>query len=369
MVLVAPLNWGLGHASRCIPIIKSLLDQNVSVLLASDGAALQMLRQEFPELPYITLPSYGTNYKSRHLIINLIRQFPVMVRAIRRENQMLKRLVQEYPVKAVISDNRFGLYHPEIPTTILTHQVCIPVGIPILHYLINFFNQYFLKKYTEIWVPDFESQPNLSGPMAHHTGIDNKLRYIGPVSRLAKMQAPKLYDLLIVLSGTEPQRTILEHKLLHQLATLPYKTLLVQGKPGQNKFPIQCTPNLEIQAFLKGEELQTQMANASLVISRSGYTTIMDLLATGKNALLIPTPGQREQMFLAEHFDKQGIFAGVDQDKLNLIRDIPRALNMTGPSALAFETSALHDQIRDWIKRRIPGEDSMPYAPPQQAIA
>jgi uncharacterized protein (TIGR00661 family) len=351
MVLVAPLNWGLGHASRCIPIIRHLADKKIPVLLASDGAALSMLRQEFPSLPYKTLPSYGTDYKSPYLALNLARQLPTLIRAIHQEHQLLTSWVKENNITAIISDNRFGLHCTGLPTAIITHQVNIPVQIPGLHQLANRFNHQLLTKFDQIWVPDYAGQPNLTGPMSHGTSLDKKITYIGPISRMPILPLHKKYDLLIVLSGTEPQRTILEHKLLHQLAQSTFKTLLIQGKPGASAFSLQCTPNLEILPFLKTSDLIERFSEAELIVSRSGYTTVMDLIATGKKALLIPTPGQREQEFLAKHFDQQGIFAGVAQSHLQLLSDVPRALQMQGPVHLPYHPQDLHHHLDNWLSK------------------
>jgi uncharacterized protein (TIGR00661 family) len=370
MVLVAPLNWGLGHASRCIPIIRHLVINKIPVLLASDGAALSMLRQEFPSLPYKTLPSYGTDYKTPYLALNLARQLPTLMRAIREEHQLLMSWIKENNITAIISDNRFGLHCKALPTVFITHQVNIPIHIPGLHQLANRLNHRFINKFQQIWVPDYAGQPNLTGPMSHGTPLEHKITFLGPISRMPALPLRKKYDILIVLSGTEPQRTILEHKLLHQLAQTTFKTLLIQGKPGVTEFPLQCTPNLEILPYLKSSDLIERFSESELIISRSGYTTVMDLIASGKKALLIPTPGQREQEFLAKHFDNQGIFAGVAQSQLNLLRDVPRALQMHGPTHLPYHPDDLHQHLDYWLTQNtISPLTSQDEITPERAIA
>jgi uncharacterized protein (TIGR00661 family) len=350
-ILVAPLNWGLGHATRCIPIINYLLQSGIEVVLGSDGKALQILRSEFPDLAHVELPSYGSNYTSNLFALNILKQLPAMGCAIRKEQKMLPELIRKYNLSAIISDNRFGLYSNSVPSVIITHQVEIPIGIPRLHWLGNRINQHFLKKFGKIWVPDFKGAFNLSGSMSHGTVIDERLQYLGPVSRMKSGPSTAKHELLIVLSGTEPQRTTLEHILLRQLANLPYKTLLVQGITSR-KERIVCSNKLEMVTYMTGAELNQAILESGLIISRSGYTTIMDLAFLGKKALLIPTPGQREQEMLADHFDNLGIFYGVSQKQLNLFHDIPLAMEYSGFEVNTSSGFEMDSIVYDWLSKQ-----------------
>lgn len=321
------------------------------MVLGSDGKALQILRSEFPHLAHIELPSYGSNYTSNVFALNILKQLPAMARAIRQEQKMLPDLIRKHNLSAIISDNRFGLYSNSVPSVIITHQVEIPIGIPGLHWFGNRINHYFLKKFRNIWVPDFKGDFNLSGSMSHGTAIDYRLQYLGPISRMKSGDFSTRYELLIVLSGTEPQRTTLEHILLRQLASLPYKTLLVQGITSR-KERIVCSPKLEMVTYMTGAELNQAMLESGLIISRSGYTTILDLAFLGKKALLIPTPGQREQEMLADHFDNLGIFYGVSQKQLNLFHDIPLAMEFSGFDINSRSESSMDSIVYDWLLKQ-----------------
>jgi uncharacterized protein (TIGR00661 family) len=349
-ILVAPLNWGLGHATRSIPVINQLLIWGFKVSIASDGAALKLLKAEFPNLQAFELPGYGTQYKTMHLALNLFFQMPAMFFAIKKEHKMLTSLIQDQSIDAIISDNRFGLYSDIIPSAIITHQVDIPIDIPILHSLVNRLNRFYLKRFGAVWVPDFAKGKTLSGRMSHHTPMDNDLSYLGPVSRMVKsVQDPKIeWDILVLLSGTEPQRTALEHILLRQLADLPYKTIFVQGITNQRQ-RIKCSPKLEMVSYLTGKELNQLMERSEIVITRSGYTTLMDLAVLGKKAILIPTPGQREQELLATQFHKEKVFYGVDQKDIYLYRDIPLARQFSGLQLETTDFTHMECVLKQWL--------------------
>ncbi|TMI85631.1 MAG: glycosyl transferase family 28, partial [Bacteroidetes bacterium] len=111
-ILVAPLDWGLGHATRCIPIIQHLLKADVEVWLAGEGAQEKLLADEFPDLPFLSLHGYRIRYarSAIGLVKNILFQAPKIVKAIRNENKWLAKMIDEHHFDAVISDNRYGLY-------------------------------------------------------------------------------------------------------------------------------------------------------------------------------------------------------------------------------------------------------------------
>ncbi len=349
-ILVAPLNWGLGHAVRCIPIINHLLSMNVEVIIASDGLALKLLEAEFPHLEHHEMPGYNISYKRSNMVVNLSLQIPQMLKAVKAERKWLCDLMAKQRIHAIISDNRFGLYREDVPTVFISHQVRIPIPGRLLHSLGNGVNQFFIKKYNDVWVPDFQGSDNLSGEMSHGTDIDDRLTYIGPISRMKRVELKKEYDICVVLSGPEPQRTRLEHIILTQLARLPYRAIVVRGLTSSFQ-QVKCSERLEIVSFLKGQDLAKVMLSSDIVISRSGYTTLMDLYSLGLKALLVPTPGQKEQEDLAEHFNKNGIFHMVTQDKLVLERDIVEAFNFPGFPQRPFDNSLMQSEVTNWLQK------------------
>lgn len=361
-ILVAPLNWGLGHATRCIPIINHLLSRGVEVVLASDGRALDLLRAEFPQLESHELPSYGVSYNTDNMVINLALQFPKITRTVLRERKWLQKFISQNDIHAVISDNRFGLYTSKVPTVFITHQVEIPVPIEWLSAFSNGLNRKFINRFDDVWVPDFEGPENLTGAMSHSTPMDYKLTYLGAISRMKQLESNKRYDICVVLSGPEPQRTRLEHLLLTQFARLPYKVLLVRGIPKNLQRAI-CSDNLEMISFMKGEELNQAILDSDLIISRSGYTTIMDLAVLGKKALFIPTPGQKEQEDLARHFSEKSIYHSRTQDQIDLQTDIPKALKMNGLSIMSKDNEQMKHVVNEWLLIHNLGERRSPDQP------
>ena len=320
-ILVAPLNWGLGHATRCNPIINELLNQGHQPLLASDGVALRLLRKEFPELPAYELPSYKITYaeKGKHFKIKMIWDSPKVLKAIAKEKKTVKRLVKELELDGIISDNRLGVYSKKVPCVFITHQLNVLSGNTT--WFSSKMHQRIIKKFTECWVPDVESKPNLTGKLGHLKKPKGNIRYLGPLSRFSKKDSGKKYDLMGLLSGPEPQRTILEEKLLSELETFEGRVLFVKGKieAQQKKGTLKSARgSVDIANFMKSKALGKALNKSELVLSRSGYTTVMDLAKLEKKAFFIPTPGQYEQEYLAERLQKQNMVPYCTQEEFDL---------------------------------------------------
>lgn len=310
-ILIAPLNWGLGHATRCIPIIRELLrSPSITVILASDGRALQLLRQEFPNLTALELPAYQIHYRSTSMIWNIAGQVPKILRAIYQEQQAIKQLVRDYKIDLIISDNRYGCYHPAVRSIFMTHQINLRIPFRPLEYITNRFNYLWLKKFETVWIPDYEGETNLAGNLSRSAGLEEVV-YLGALSRFKKKDIPIKYDVIVVLSGPEPQRSILEQKIIEQTQGLPYQFLLVQGKTEvQQHFFIK--KNIEVRSFLNSVALNEAILASKIVVARSGYSTLMDLMVLGKKAIFIPTPGQTEQEYLAATCQQINVSTGLE---------------------------------------------------------
>lgn len=337
-VLITPLDWGLGHATRCIPIVNYLLEHGVEVILASNGRPYQLLKKEFPDLIIRKLPSYDIRYYSDSIHLNIAIQFYKLFTAIVGEHQTTKKIVEEHQVDAIISDNRFGCSTKNTKNIFISHQLHLIAGPKMLEKGVNSFNHFFIRKFDACWIPDFQGEVNLSGKLSHPSPFPNT-QYLGALTRIKPMQLPKKYDVAFVLSGPEPQRTRLEKKILEQIKTLPYKMLVVQGKPEKNE---QSTKdNLDIFSYMTGAQLNKAIASSDLVVCRSGYSTIMDLVALGKKALLIPTPGQTEQEYLAGYYENQQISITQNQSELDLAVGIPKALEYSGFGKFSYSQDQL----------------------------
>ncbi|MCC6723987.1 MAG: glycosyltransferase [Saprospiraceae bacterium] len=352
-ILVAPLGWGLGHATRCIPIIKELQQQGAEVLLASEGRALILLRQEFPELTCIELPSYDVKYASRSMVWGIASQLPKILRAIWQEHWLLRKMVEQHGIGAVISDNRYGFFSSKTRSVFITHQLHIPVPKGLKR-LINFFNHLIVNYFDECWVPDLASEPNLSGSLSHPIPhlLRNKVRYLGALSRMQPPSSipPIRYDAIAVLSGPEPQRTELENLIVEQASLLPFKLLLVQGKPEQEAVNTNIYPeNLHVVPSMTAEALNRAILESEVFIGRSGYSTVMDLARLGKPALLIPTPGQTEQAYLARKLAAQNAFVAQQQYELDLATGIAEAKKRNALNDIFFDELAVKKAISDLL--------------------
>ncbi|APX99268.1 glycosyltransferase [Lacinutrix venerupis] len=328
-ILVAPLNWGIGHATRCIPIIHWLLDCHFEPIIASDGDALQLLKKEFKDLTFETLPSYNIEYskKRKDLKWKLIAQTPKMLKAKKAEKKITDILVDKYNLSGIISDNRLGVRSAKIPSVFITHQLNVLSGNTSK--ISTKIHEIIMNKFDAIWVPDFKDEPSLSGKLGHLTNKNNlKVNYLGPLSRLNKIKTEVLYDVMVLLSGPEPQRSILEKKLIEDLTNFTGKILFVKGKI---KGKQTCTQikQFTIYNYMTSQELEKAINGSKIVICRSGYTTVMDLAKLSKNAFFIPTPGQFEQEYLAERFNTLKIVPSCSQENFN-IDELKRVMNYKG---------------------------------------
>lgn len=306
-ILVAPLNWGLGHATRCVPLIRELIKYGYTPILASDGNALNLLKKEFPELTALELPSYEIEYakKAKNFKWKLLKNSPKTINAIIEERKLVKKWCKEFDLAGIISDNRLGVYNKKIPSVIITHQLQVLSGKTT--WISSKIHQRFIKKFNECWVPDFEKKPNLTGKLGHLKNPSFSIKYLGPLSRLNIQKAEKKYDLMIILSGPEPQRTLLENLLLQKINLLDKKVLFVKGIVN-DKQVITEIEDITFYNFMTSTEIEKAFNESDVILCRSGYTTIMDLVKLNKKAFLIPTPGQTEQEYLARRLKKNGHF-------------------------------------------------------------
>ncbi len=317
--MLAPLNWGLGHASRCVPIVRQLLAAGHRVTLAGDGDSLTLLRKHFPDLPVLHLPHLDLRYSAEKSQVGMmLRSLPHILRWMWQDHRELQRILSYQHFDVVISDNRFGLWGRRTQNAerrtqyiYITHQLMIkmPHGLhwaePIAHWL----HGRIIRKYDECWIPDYaDPTHNLSGDLSHKYPLPKHARFISPLSRFEKVEtsSPQWGGLrgavVAVLSGLEPHRSLLEKELLKRYKDTDM--LLIRGKVNEPFCKIQ-RGKVTIVPYLNDDDLAHALLGAEKIIARSGYSTIMDLEALGvlDKAELIPTPGQTEQEYLAEWMD------------------------------------------------------------------
>jgi uncharacterized protein (TIGR00661 family) len=348
-VLITPLDWGLGHATRCIPIIEELINRNCEVVIASSGSALKLLRKEFPALEVFALPSYRIRYPRKgSFIFSIALQTPRILRAISKEHKRVEKIVNERQIDLIISDNRYGCWSGKTRSIFISHQLSIQVtGLwHILKPLIDFFHDRMIKKFSRCWVPD-DSQLGLTGALSQRGKLNSKP--IGVLSRFKKDRLELKYDLAVVLSGPEPQRTILEEIIFKQLQNHTLKVIVVRGVvEGEGNWREQG--NLTTVNFLNSKKLEEIINQSRLVLSRSGYSTIMDLTRLEKNAILIPTPGQTEQEYLAKYLSGRGTCYSIEQKNFDLGTALTAANSFRGFSNIETESNLLSEALNDVLK-------------------
>jgi uncharacterized protein (TIGR00661 family) len=332
-ILVAPLDWGLGHATRCIPIINQLLNTDCEIIIASSGHTKHLFEQEFPGLQIIDLPGYRVNYskKSQLNLIKIISQIPKILIQIKREKKWLEGFISKEKPDGLISDNRYGLYSHRVYSVFITHQlhIEIPFGQSIAN-LLSGVNYRFMNRFSLCWIPDFADGLSLSGKLGHPEKLPKvPVKYIGPLSRFKEQSRDQLlHDFIIILSGPEPQRSIFETIVFNQLRNYKGSVIVVRGLPDQSEVPFLAS-NILVYNHLSSEELNRVICQSEIVISRSGYSTIMDVVGLGKKSIMVPTPGQPEQQYLAQYLFEKKIVYRVKQDEfilqecLNAVKTFP----------------------------------------------
>ncbi|MDX1908974.1 MAG: glycosyltransferase [Bacteroidia bacterium] len=330
-----------------MPLIHTLRRAGMEVVLAGSGDSLQLLRQTFPELPGHELPAYAVRYaRGRAQVTAVVGQLPRLAGVIREEHARVAALVKQERIDIIISDNRYGVWVSGVPSVFIGHQLA-PVlpGMyrPLRGGLIRL-HQRMLRHFARIWVPDMAGNP-LTGILTADFPADARLKWTGPMSRFegeswyADHSAP---EILAVISGPEPQRTLLEDKLLDEAHHTGRDMWIIQGKPG----PYQDTlrDGVRMISHLSTSELGGLMLGAGLVISRSGYSSLMDYTALGLSRVaLIPTPGQPEQEYLGYRLHAQGVAYCVDQDAFSLEKAISESVFYQGFSPLPVS----YDWVRD----------------------
>ena len=325
-ILVSPLEWGLGHTTRLVPVINACLEREWKVVIAADGKPLDFLRQRFPDLQWEVLSFTPVHYSRKdHFIGSLIPQLPGFIRAVAKNRRQISGLAERYAIDAIISDHRYGLTHPGIPSVFISNQIWLlaPDGWQFAESLVYRIHKRILRKFTFCWLADFPGKPNFTGKQTHLPKGESHSRFIGPISRFIGMKDPPPSSLsakiLVILSGPEPQRSILENKIAEILRHSREEIIILRGLPPPAGSPMpvpQKKGNLWWVDHTDDETLAGLINYAEKIICRPGLSMLSDLAALGKTALLIPTPGQTEQNYMAKRLANQAYFGLVKQADL-----------------------------------------------------
>ncbi len=349
-ILIAPLDWGLGHATRCMPLIDHFLENGAKIILGGNGFSLNLLKDKYPVLPFYELPGYNIQYPvGKNAAIQTLLQAPHILKTIKEEQAAIEKIVSENHVDIILSDNRWGAWSKRSKNIFLCHQVAVQAPPPFgwTNRLLLRYHFGLIKKFDALWIPDDPGEKNLSGKLSHGFSIPIPHSYIGIQSRFSKFitaaDRGKTHNIVALLSGAEPQRTFFEGQLTAQLQNVNEDCLLIQGVT--DKKEMRSQDRLDIISYMQAEELLPVLQQANSIVCRAGYSTLMDLAVLGKKAILVPTPGQTEQEYLAGELSKKGMAVSVKQENFDLTVAIEKLKTINGFNAFRTNTELFQQAI------------------------
>lgn len=324
-VLICPLDWGLGHASRVIPLVKHYIKAGYRVILGGSGKSGELLQTIFKDIPFLLFPSVAIRYPFRAnlFFLNIFLQLPAFLYSALRDHFQLKKNVEFHGINIVISDNRYGLFYKSVRSIIITHQISpvLPGFLRWAEYPVHLILKYIINNFDECWIPDYPGDKNLSGKLSHRYTLPKNARYVGLLSRFSVFKGngrSEHYDGVIILSGLQPELRRLTYKMIDQATKSSFKILIICGFQEIQYKASATRSDLEVVSHLEPVEFRNAIENSSVVICTAGYSGIMDLVEIGKPAILIPTRGQTEQEYLARYLDTIRLFIRMKESKINL---------------------------------------------------
>lgn len=356
-VLVAPLDWGLGHATRCIPVIRELLGRDLEVLLAGSGDSILLLTKEFPQLKYFFLPGYQPSYPANGNLMawKMAAQIPKFFKTISNEHRAVEKLVREHQIDFVISDNRYGCWSDRVPSVFITHQsnILMPKRFGWMAGMVRRMNEGYMQKYSECWVPDYPGEKSLAGRLADFGFVKSplKIKHVGPLSRFQQSgDRAESYDVLAIFSGPEPQRSLFENIVYPQLQVSGLRYFVVRGKVTDVSFA--SDPN--VVNYLTSDKLEELIKSSRMVIARSGYSTVMDMAVLGKKVVFVPTPGQTEQEYLAMSLNEKKVAYSVTQHEFQLPDALEKVKLTKGFTGYTHQYGLLKQAVDEFIAKPKP---------------
>lgn len=319
-ILICPLEWGLGHAARMIPLARKLRDRGHKIFIGAGGDHLALLHTELPEASFIDFPGFSPGYSKRlpsYLV--MLFKIPLLTWHVICEHRKLKKIIRDHDIDLVISDNRFGLWTRRAKCVYVTHMVRIPYPKPFrfAEFTGVLVHRFIMNRYDLCFIPDLPGTNNVSGRISHDVKLPRHARYIGLLSRfdgIAPAEKPIVEQRhnTVILSGPEPQRGIMKGIMEERFRAEEPVTVILGGKPARGAGMLK-SGNIIYFSHLPASDMAAMLLSSESVITRSGYTTVMELISLNLSALLIPTPGQTEQEYLAEYLGDKGWFAASPQ--------------------------------------------------------
>lgn len=327
-VLVAPLDWGLGHATRCVPVIREFLNQGAEVELAVVRSNAGLLRGFFPELRQHLAPSYNIVYPKHgyNMGLWLLKNGAHLNRVIKFEHRFAEEMVSRFHYDVLVSDNRFGFYSRKAKSAYMTHQrrIAFPPLLSAFEPLGMLWHASVMKHFDEVWVPDMPESPGYAGSLSHVNKSPVPLRFVGALSRFEVESVRPLsgtaaddcgpYRFVAVISGVEPARSRFEALLRSTLEKIPGHHAVILGKPSQG-IKSWTEKNIDFYTHLDDARFAAVVKSAQWVVSRGGYSSVMDMAVLGAKCIFVPTPGQYEQVILGRDLAREGYAATIDESK------------------------------------------------------
>ncbi len=351
-ILISPLNWGFGHAGRMIPLALELKKRGNAIVFGADPQLLPLIENELPGIKLVEIPGPRIRY-SRFLpqYLCIFLQLPTVIISAFREHCALRRLAEQFNPAVIISDNRFGFFHRRIFSVYVTHQLRIPFPrlLRFLEPAATWFHRRIISRYDLCLVPDYPGPVNLSGRLSHGLKLPGNVCYTGPLSRFGMMPPSETNItvghpyICLILSGPEPQRSLLLEKVSMALRDIQLCVLSAVAIPGT----VGTESNITFYIKPDGGTMRQLIEGCSLVIARSGYTSVMELSSLGRGAVLIPTPGQPEQEYLGDYLNGRYGFVTVRQNNISgaLLNAIPSETPAKLATAKKASPPPTHNEI------------------------
>jgi predicted glycosyltransferase len=341
-ILISPLNWGFGHAGRMLALAQVLKGRGQEVIFGADRNLIPLLQNEMPGTEVVSIPGVRIRY-SRFLpqYLCIFLQLPQVIYASVREHAILRKIAASLEPDIIISDSRFGLFHREIVSVYITHQLRIvfPSFLRFLERPGAWIHRRIIRRFDLCLIPDYPGPVNLSGRLSHYVRLPAKVCYMGPLSRFlstvsvtdnilrvdpatddtlrvdpATDKSPKMDPpyCCLILSGPEPQRSLLLKKASAAVKNMPLAVLTVTPLPPG----LTTAPGVTVFTGPGIHAMISLISRSEVVITRAGYTSVMELASLGRGAVLIPTPGQTEQEYLGKDLNGKWGFVTVKQQAI-----------------------------------------------------
>jgi UDP-N-acetylglucosamine transferase subunit ALG13 len=334
-----------------IPVARWLSGMNHKIIIGCGPEHMELFRKELPGLSYIDFKGFRPLYSKflpQYLV--LLIETPLLIYHSVLEHFRLKSIIRRNSVDIVISDNRFGLWNSKITTAYFTHMPLIPFPAPFrfLEFIGIYLHRAVIKRYSYCYIPDLPGDINLTGRLSHGLRLPVNVRFAGILSRFmisgetSGVEAGSDIQNTVILSGPEPQKTIMKTLLLSLLKEMHSPSVILEGRPGLTGEKI-LSGNITSYSHLPAEEMREVITRSKNIICRSGYTTIMELVSLNRSALLIPTPGQTEQEYLATYLTEKGWFSTVSQNEIMNGLSLS-SVKVSFPSGIREQSSMLLDE-------------------------